>query len=341
MSTDSIGATARDHSTVTIWEAQLGTGTEIGEMYDDATFDEGVTFDDSDPDSYTLSVAAGERHNGVEDTGARFLITANNRHHIVNPRIADFHATFEWIVSDRNGRDDEAMVWGATASVVTIVRNSMFYGGVGGDVWHGLIFANVRDVLLHNCMLFDTTVSATSSFPAKGVAINSADSAGGFLNNTVFDIRNTHPSGILWGVHFTANNTNGLCKNSISVGHSGNTQLDFNLLGTNPDSDFNLSEDASADDAGGSNNQLSKSVASVDFVSTSHPYDLHLNTDSSTAHALGGDLGTGEQGNEIDIDGTDRDADIGSDAWDIGAHQLIVAGAPAAPTRMLLTGVGV
>ena len=93
--TDTIGTTARDFSTVTLWEASLSAhaGDDVtGEMYNDSAFDESPTFDDATPTSIKLSVAAGERHDGTAGTGARFVASVGNRRFIIQTAM-----TLEWI----------------------------------------------------------------------------------------------------------------------------------------------------------------------------------------------------------------------------------------------------
>ena len=84
--------------------------------------------------------------------------------------------------------------------------------------------------------------------------------------------------------------------------------------------EYNLSDDTSATayDARGTGSIANKTLAEIDFVSTSAgSEDLHLDT-SSACLEVGVDLGT-TNGVNIDIDGVDRDAT--GVTWDIGADQ--------------------
>ena len=93
----------------------------------------------------------------------------------------------------------------------------------------------------------------------------------------------------------------------------------------------NLSDDttdavADAEDFAQSANDSSaltgKTLAQIDFVSTTvGAEDLHI-SQSSVCIGAGVDLGT-TNGVEIDINGRDRDAT--GDTWDIGAHEFTVA----------------
>ena len=103
-----------------------------------------------------------------------------------------------------------------------------------------------------------------------------------------------------------------------------------NLSDDTTDSSYNAEDfDVSKNDATA---LTGKSLAEIDFVSTSAgSEDLHLDT-SSVCLEAGTDLGT-TGGVNIDIDGTDRNASEVS--WDIGADQRSTASAASNAAFML------
>ena len=112
---------------------------------------------------------------------------------------------------------------------------------------------------------------------------------------------------------------------SSSTSHTAN-----NLSDTTTDAAWN------AEDMGQNLNDSTaltgKSLAEIDFVSTSGgSEDLHLD-DSSVCLEAGVDLGT-TNGVNIDIDGVDRDAT--GVTWDIGADQKSTASSTGSPAFML------
>ena len=334
---ESIG-TGQDFSTVTLWEADLANKNSIddiiGEMINQA-FDEQVTLNNSTPNSVVLSVEASNRHDGTAGTGARNVASSARTWFVATPN--NFSYTLEWIEFDANSNAGPS-INGESASPndVSSINTCLIHDQNGGNSFQGFIIAATRDLRVMNCIAYVNVRSTSINY---GLQLDSDKAPGGCLNNTIWGVENA--SGDAHGIRIFTDSTNGDVKNNISAGHtapSGTANAFIFAGSTNVDSDFNLSDDLTADDGGGSNNVISASA--IDFVSTvGGSEDLHLNSESSDAHGVGVDLGTTPSGVEIDIDNTNRDTDIGADAWDIGADQFVPISAGAqvwpSPTKQM------
>jgi hypothetical protein len=340
--TDPIG-TGETHTTITLWESSLSahSGDDVTGECKDQTFDEAVTMNDSTPTSVTLSVQSAARHDGTEGTGARIVTTSAKQFSVATPNAYNYR--IEWLEYDQNS-NSEICFYGLSASFgdVSILANLLIHdaSGAGANV-NGLVSASTRDLKVQNCIVYNN--SRDSGATTYGLQLDSDRADGGCLNNTVYGITNPNTgTGNCTALYIATNSANGTVKNNIvantTVGGSG-TASDYVFGGTNTVSTNNLSEDATADDGGDSGSTHVINATTIDFVSTS-PIDLHLNSESSEAHGVGADLGTTD-GVEIDIDGTNRDTDIGADAWDMGAHQLVVAGEGGSTHHIHLPLLGV
>ena len=321
----SIGAAVgRDYSTIQAWEDQLDNGTEynagddaLGECYDDGNFDENVIINGGATlglNSVTLSVVAADRHTGTANTGARMLQTSGGiAIQLAVPNNFNQKYTVEWLEIDKNGQADEAVsTEGASFNDVPTVKNMIIHGADGVDARKGLIAASTRDILVMNCIVYDLTRSTTST--VSGIWVDGDKTDGGVYNCTVANIRNPS-TGPAHGIQVATNSANSTVKNNISM---DTKTADFEFAGTSPDSDYNLSEDDTADDGGGSNNLINNTYADQFVSTTSGSEDYHLVTGSDAIDA-GVDLVTTPSGVEIDIDGEDR---TDATTWDIGAHEF-------------------
>ena len=170
----------------------------------------------------------------------------------------------------------------------------------------------------------------TSNDTASGINTHHWAGNAYIYNNTVYNIQGQGGSKHGLGFRFgNPSSSNTRIKNNIASKCEGKTSRAYwkNSSGSTVDSANNLSDDTSdaaynAEDMGQSLDDSSaligKTLAQIDFVSTSPgSEDLHLDA-SSVCLEAGVDLGTTNEVN-IDIDGFDRDAnDV---TWDIGADQ--------------------
>lgn len=326
--TKSIGTSSRDYSTVTLWEADLDNTTPydagddaVGEMYNDSNFDESVTINGGGTiglNSVTLSVNSASRHTGVAGTGARFVCSTARTLTLAVPSGFGTKYTMEWFEFNANSQDGFLSTAGSNFGDPGILRNAIIHHASGGNSFDGMLQAQTRDIRVMNCIFYRLTRNTSSD--CRMVNIDSDQANGGVFNTTVYFVSNS--SGKAVCIDDNSNDANGKYKNNIAMGAAGTTSFDFEFSGTNPDSDYNMSSDATADDAGGTSNLLSK-TASSQFVSiVDGSEDFHLKA-GSDAIDTGVDLVTTPTNVNIDIDGRDRDAQ--ADVWDIGADELVSA----------------
>jgi hypothetical protein len=330
-----IGATARDYSTMTLWEADLddtsiyGGGSRAkGECYNDSAFDEAVSINGGGTvglNFVTLTVASGERHDGTAGTGARDVRTSGDGRNKSTIITGVAEVRLEWLEVDNAGYGQSygVLFWSASTTLKSMATNLIVHGvhgqyGVTNPIGIG-ISAEVVDVT--NCLVYaiDTSDSGTGG-GCLGI---------GTTNNEAVTIHNCTIHSVVgdgsansYGVRL--NNANGhKCRNSIvtDTGANGSgSPFDFTLGSGTGDKDYNASSDTTATGTG----SITSITTADQYVSTvGGSEDLHLKAGSDCIDA-GTDLGTTPTGVEIDINGRDRDAE--GDTWDIGAHEFIAAG---------------
>jgi len=306
----SIGATARDFATFTLFEAALGSYTNKaveGQAYDDAAFDESVTWNDTNPASLLVRPASGEMHDGTAGTGVRIVASTdrvwNTRRDLI---------TINGIEFDLNGHGSVSVIsnagntHGNEVYLCCLLIHDVSAGAGGLKVING----TGRDVNVHDCVVYDLLVSGTGS-PIYAI-FNDADfSWAGIRNNTVYRVRQT-TSGGAYGI-LTADLSNGFVKNNIVIGCSGvGGNADFSPASpSNADMDYNASSDSSAS---GSNSVTGQTTAV--FVSvTDGSEDLHLVDTATDLIDAGINLGSDYA---TDASGYDRSA-YTPERWSIGA----------------------
>ena len=328
--TKSIGTDARDYSTITLWEAALagaagGAGNDaVGECYADSNFDETVVIDNGTPNSITLTVASGQRHDGTVGTGARIVHSANSKYVVLN---VVNNLVIEWIEVDANGYID------STHPLVSIfggdnnkALNMLLHDRDGNAAVKGMtVRGTVHNALLANNILYNI-ISNNSATNAIGSGMDGYSTVVQYCyNNTVYNV--TQPTGVgtSTGIKIHKNEATTHITNNISMGTASpsGTAKDFDFPGTTVDDATNMSSDDTANDGGGSGS-LENKVVGDQFVSTvGGSEDLHLKSGADAIDA-GTDLGTSPSGVEIDIDGRDRDSE--GDTWDMGADEYMVVG---------------
>jgi hypothetical protein len=344
--TFSIGATGRDYSTITLWEADLDDTTvylawdvAIGECYDDSAFDEDVAISSATSGiaSYTLSVASGERHDGTDGSGARLVRSGGGNPTIILCNV-DLPQTVEWLEIDAN---DSAAVLAAiristgTNNTATVAQCLIHQMNSNDGHMYGIQNQNSELAVL-NCFMWDLTQTQTSTAVLEGISLQTGRTSV-IYNNTVHALTNNGGSGACYGIAFN-DDVDFVLKNNISIdtgGTSSGTKQDYEQASPSvATTSNNIASDTSAS---GSDSHDSESSASL-LVSNSAPFDLHLVSGAANAIDGGTDLGTTPSGVEIDIDGRDRDAQ--GDVWDIGAHEFVAAAGTAGgliPQFMLFT----
>ena len=342
--TKSIGTAGRDYSTITSWEAALagaagGAGNDaVGECYDDSAFDEAVTINDATPASITLTVAAGQRHDGTAGTGARIVRTAASSA-VLSFAAASFARTVSWL---------SLAPAAGVAIIVGISRSSNNSGTLG--IKNCLIFGMNKSVtnysvaamqltgsepaVVINTIVYSVTKSDSGSGIAAGIIAQGSAATSHIDNNTVYKVTSNSSTGAAALGYDYTDDADVKLKNNIGMatgGSTSGTKADFEIASpVNAVTGTNMSSDTSAP---GTGSLISKSSANQ-FVSTAvGSEDLHLKSGADAIDA-GTDLGTTPSGVQFDIDGYDRDA--AGVVWDMGADEYVTTPPSGIPNRPAL-----
>ncbi len=342
--TESIGTTGRDHSTITLWEANLDDDPTydsgdiaIGECYDDSDFDEAVTLDGGTTIGLTeiiLTVASGERHDGTATTGATISYSGSSNEILLIPEGAVTPVTVSWLVITNTSSTTRDAV---KILEQGIVANVIVHDVAGNNNSAGLSSAAATSEFAYflNCIVYDITTSATNRFCIGIRTIGQQDTK--IYNCTIHNIQGTS-STIIHGIAYK-DDADWIVKNCIvtdtnNAGAGAGT--DYQVASpSSADVDFNIASDTTAS---GANSHDSETASNLFVSTTGGSEDLHLKSGATNAIDGGLDLNTTPSGVEIDIDGVDRNV---IDSWDIGCHDFIAAagGGPAVGS-LLLMGVG-
>lgn len=290
----------------------------IGEMYDNGAFNETITVNGGATSaiaSVTLTVPVSERHDGTAGTGARIVASTARQLNIEVPDGDNYF--FEWFEIDQGGFNGPCILNNSSSfQDVATLRNLIVHDQDGGDAFNGLVFASTRDIRIMNSIFYDNSRNSTSA--VRGLFVDADRLEGGIYNCTVWNIANPG-SGTAFGIFVSTDDVDHDNKNNVVMNTTaGGTDLDFNFAGTNPDALNNCSEDASADDAGGSGHQISKTAANQFVSTTGGSEDFHIQDKDADIFETGVDLVATPTNINFDIDNFDRNA--GATTWSIGAH---------------------
>ena len=343
------GVFKRAFSTISLFEQMIDDASPkywgssddvVGELHSDSPFtDATVNFNQKQSlSSVKLTVNSDDRHDGTAESGVLWKPTANSGHDQGILRIDIDDMTAEWLdISfdslDSNNTNKGIVLVGTNNN--NIIRNNLIHdkGGNPGNNGPFMIHALAAGASSDSLYIFNNiiyNIVETSNDSASAVNINSWAGNAYIYNNTVYNIQGQgsgkHGIGFRFG---NPSSSNTRIKNNIASKCEGDNNRAYwkNSSGSTVDSANNLSDDTTdaaynAEDMGQSLNDSSaligKTLAQIDFVSTSPgSEDLHLDA-SSVCLEAGVDLGTTNNVN-IDIDGIDRDAT--GVTWDIGADQ--------------------
>lgn len=345
--TKSIGTSSRDYSTITAWEADLddtgiynSSDVAVGECYDDSDFDEFVTIDGGGTVGLaSRELTASTKHDGTAGSGAIIKMTSGGLHAI---SIAINDTDVSWMEVDGNGQtftNGGSLLYMNGSNSQRNGRNCILHDitcsrGVNGP---GTIGSGSENVTVMNCFIYDVVGGNDVVYGIR--AAGGASAHCNLLNNTVYKVDNNgiYSNNHSYGMQTPSTSGTKKMENNIimSVGGSspGNhyCQSDTNSL-----CDYNFGSDSTIE---GTNSLASKTLANVDFISTTAgAEDLRLDS-SSQAIDEGVDLVTTPTNVNIDIAGRDRDA--GGDTWDIGAHEYVAAGGATPNAYRPLLGLNV
>ena len=341
----------RAFSTITLFEAMVddaspsywgSTDDVVGELHADSNFtDNTVNFNQKQSlSSVTLSVYEDDRHDGTAESGALWKPTSGSGHNVGILVMNVDNMTAEWLDISADSLDstntNKFIVLGGNCNN-NIIRNNLLHdkGGNPGNtgpqgIYNSGAGASSDSIYILNNIIYNLV--ETNNDSAAAMLLNVWAGNAYVYNNTIYNIQGAggskHGIGIRFG-NVTSSNTR--IKNNLvskTEGPSKNAPYWKNVSGSTVDSANNLSDDTAdsandAEDMGQNLNDSSaligKTLAQIDFVSTSAgSEDLHIQ-DSSVCSEAGVDLGTTNEVN-IDINAFDRDA--GGVTWDIGAHQV-------------------
>ena len=358
------GVFKRAFSTITLFEAMVDDSSPsywgssddvVGECHADSAFtDSRVYFDNKQSlASVKLTVNSDDRHDGTAGSGAVIRPTAGSGHNlgIIDVNIDNF--IVEWLDFDLGSLDSantNTAIRLAGTNDDNIVRNNLIHdkGGNPGSVGPFIISvtgagASGDTLSILNNIIY--SIVETNNDSAAAVSVYLWAGTVNMYNNTVYNVVSNGSSKASWGfVYRNVSSSVVNLKNNISSGMTvtgtvatyARAYQDFAAGGSTLNSDYNLSDDTTtgaAYKATGANSLIDKSLAQIDFVSTTGgSEDLHLDTGSVCLEA-GVDLGTTNEVN-IDIDGVDRDAT--SVTWDMGADQASTAGADTGNPAFLM-----
>jgi len=355
--TKSIGATGRDYSTITAWEADLDNDTPydasddaVGECYDDSDFDMQGDFTLNGGgtlglNSVKLSVAAGERHDGSAGTGVRVYTSTTTAYRFylvaISEDTAPYALTMEWLELD--GSDE-----GVANELIN--SNSQTAGNSAVPFVINCLIHNAEKRWL-NSTSYDTRLQnnifyacGTSQYGTIGIYIRGYKNNSGMYNNTLHGVVSTttadNPSTYIRAVHWIYNYGQTRLHSNLSTGNdlpnSSNTDVyDFYSTTTPFSNTTRYSRNASEDEttitlmlegtAGSAACVTGVAPANVYVSTTEGSEDLRIKDNSEGI--IGGGLDSGTTlGLNIDIEGFDREE---ADAWDIGADQFVAETAGA------------
>jgi len=326
---------SRDYSSIALWIADLDDNniynsgdSAHGICYDDAPFHENSLYFDvdeigSDLSEIKLTVADGNRHNGIIDNGVTIYPSDTLGAALINIIGMSTPVTLEWLCI--NGiYQDVGGIYSLNSNVN--IRNCIIHDfyKLDNQVIYGIYCyaSQERTINVLNNVVYN--IYNRGSNNAIGIYIGGISSTTiNVINNTVINIVAISDDYSLVSAYCyyfdTVGTSDAVFKNLIGMNASANpgSSYDFSpAISYSADVDYNMSSDATAS---GSHSLTSKS-AEDQFVSVS-PYiqDLRLKYDSDAINA-GTNIGSSPTNVNIDISGRDRVAE--ADIWDIGAYEF-------------------
>ena len=353
----------RAFSTITLFEAMIDDSSPsywgssddvVGELHADSTFtDNTVNFNQKQSlSSVKLTVNSDDRHDGTAESGALWKPTSGSGHNVGILVMNIDNMIAEWLDISMDSLDstntNKAIVLGGTNDD-NIIRNNLIHdkGGNPGNTGPFIIHvtgagASSDTLTIQNNIIYNIVEGSGDN--AAAMLLNEWAGTVNVYNNTIYNIESQGSSKIAIGIRSsnpsgsTSNVKNNIVAKLVSAASNGERAFEdgpANGSSGTFNEAYNLSDDTSATayDARGTGSLANKTLAEIDFVSTSGgSEDLHLDT-SSVCLEAGVDLGT-TNGVNIDIDGVDRDAT--GVTWDIGADQKSTASSSGSAGKAFL-----
>ena len=357
--TKTIGSDGRDYSTFTAWDAALDDADlydadddAIGECYDDSDFDmqgdftlNGGDLDDGSGDlaTVTLTVAAGERHDGTAGTGVRVYTSTTTKWrwipvclHAIASADGPFDLIIEWI--DFDGSDEglgSEMItcnsqtagshattcirncllhnhekrWVSATTYDCAFLNNIFYacGGVGGGQIIGIYKRGYR----HSAYTYNCTFHSVIGTKTSGGLIQAY--------RQIYDYGETRTKNNLSTGHDLPNSTTGNVYGYYAL--ASKTPFATSRYNHNPGDDSSVIDIMLEGTVGDSLCFSGVIPADIYVSNTPGSEDLKLKENAGSGPGVigsGTDLGNDKN---VNYDITNFDRDTITD-WDIGAHQF-------------------
>ena len=316
--------TARYYSTIAAWESSL----DDSDLFASGDYSTGHLMADSDHaeknndinggrtvglDKITLTVPAGERHDGTHDTGAKIKLPSNSLQ-AIKCKAQFIPVELSWFEVDVNDKGHYGVIncIGNTTNAPVIhhliVHNSS--GASGGNA--SMIGAGAATgLVVHNCAIYNVNANGTRS--EAGIAGRNSRPFQAY-NCSVLSITQDG-SGTANGIKAIEDDADHVVQNTIAVDITDDCFDDYLASPSNATLTNNIASDTSND---GHTNSVSSESAGDLFVSIFEgSEDLSLKSGANTAVDAGTDLSSLSY-NDIDIDlfGQTRSGD-----WDIGCYQ--------------------
>ena len=302
----------------------------IGHCMADSTFSNDVSIsnqgryvDSGSLSKSTLTVPAGQRHDGTHGTGARFVLPGSTVNFIkFKAQFVD--REFSWMEVDLNSKSHYgAVIADQNATSPVIFHHLLVHNSDNAN--KDLVRANGSAAyVIHNSAVYNYRMSNTRT--EGGIRSSNVDAYPFECHNvTVCSILQAG-AGDAEGVRAIRDHSNYSVKNTISVDVSGDCFATTFTTPSSGDFSHNIAGDDSADEFDDSHGDVDGSDLFVSVMDNDE--DLRLKDGANTAVDAGTDLSASLSYNDIEIDlfGTTRSGD-----WDIGCHQRDVVSATFVP----------
>jgi hypothetical protein len=267
--THSIGTASRDYATITLWAASIPVDLVVlnsvykGECYNDSIFtDANVVIDCPTASNATcypiLSVAAGQRHNGIYGTGSTLDSTTASSTVLTLAPTNNGYAVLEWLCVTGGYSS-----YGVEARNYSMVHHCIVQGTENGGIIAGVSGTDRAPAAYRNIVYNITNGAAITAWESALVYNNTALAEFYIFaaQRGSYDAFDSHPTfknniGCQSGTndyvfYFNAASTNNLSEDSTSPGANPVTGASPASLFTNPGADdYSLKAGAAAIGAG-------------------------------------------------------------------------------------------